>query len=175
MPQNLVIGAFGFGAILLVLGLVGGGFKLFGAEIPAGVSSISRKIAFGFGIVFVGGSLAVGLDIFSWQKARPPQSAPAAAPEKIVAANIYVHPSGSFERQGEVWVEYPPYASGKNFRFKEARRDSDYIYLSDETRHKENDPVRILYLRIPISGGMVQWSYPNPFEWQDLYPVSRKL
>jgi len=79
-----------------------------------------------------------------------------------------------FERQGEAWVEYPPYVPGQNFRFNEARRDDQYIYLYDKTRHKKNDPVRVLYLRLPITGGMAQWSYPNPFTWQDLYPVTPK-
>ena len=57
-----------------------------------------------------------------------------------------MHPTGSFERQGEVWVEYPPYGSGQNHRFKEARRDSDFIYLYDETRYEEGDPVRVLQI-----------------------------
>ena len=35
MPQNLSIAAFVLGAILLLVAIVGGGFKLFGAEIPA--------------------------------------------------------------------------------------------------------------------------------------------
>jgi len=86
-------------------------------------------------------------------------------------ADVFVHPAGSFERQGEIWVEYPPYSPGRNIKFKEAQRDDKFIYLYDETRHKENDPARIMYLRLPINGGMAQWSYPNPFIWQDLYPV----
>jgi hypothetical protein len=89
-------------------------------------------------------------------------------------ADVFVHPAGSVERQGELWVEYPQYAPGRNFKFKEARREGEFIYLYDETRHKENDPARIMYLRIPISGGMAQWSFPNPFVWQDLYPVTPK-
>jgi hypothetical protein len=98
---------------------------------------------------------------------QPPQP-------KTLASDVYVHPSGSFERQGEIWVEYPSYKPGHNFRFKEARRDDQFIYLYDETRHKENDPVRVFYLRLPVSGGMAEWSYPNPFQWQPLYPVTPK-
>ncbi|SDC68145.1 TIR domain-containing protein [Cupriavidus sp. YR651] len=91
-----------------------------------------------------------------------------------IVSNVYTHPAGSFERQGEIWVEYPPYSPGRNFQFKEARRDGEFIYLFDETRHKAGDPLRIMYLRLPIAGGMAQWSYPNPFIWQDLYPVTPK-
>jgi hypothetical protein len=102
----------------------------------------------------------------------PPPSTPKT--ETKPTADIFMHPSGRFERQGEIWVEYPPYAPGRNFKFKEARREAGFIYLYDETRHKENDPVRIMYLRLPINGGMAQWSFPNPFIWQDLYPVTPK-
>jgi len=90
------------------------------------------------------------------------------------AADVYAHPSGSFERQGEMWVEYPPYAPGRNFRFKETGRDDQFIYLYDETRHQGNDPVRVFYLRIPVSGGWAEWSYPNPLQWQQLYFVTPK-
>jgi hypothetical protein len=86
----------------------------------------------------------------------------------------YIYPSGRFEKQGAVWVEYPPYNEGKNLTFREAKSEGGYIYLYDETRHVENDPVRIFYLRIPIEGGMAQWSFPNPFVWKDLYPVRRQ-
>jgi len=96
--------------------------------------------------------------------------------EKLIAKievgfSTYVHPSGRFVKTGEVWTEYPPYAPGKHFTFKEARRDSDYIYLYDETRTKDGDPNRIMYLRIPVNGGWAQWSFPNPLEWRDLYIV----
>lgn len=102
----------------------------------------------------------------------PPPLSHKPVPTRV--ADVFVHAAGSFERQGEIWVEYPPYSPGTNFRFREARRDSEFIYLYDETRHKEGDPARIMYLRLPITGGMAQWSYPNPFIWQDLYPVTPK-
>jgi len=53
MPQSLAVGAFVFGAVLLIIGLVGGGFKLFGAEMPGGVSDRNRGVAFVLGIVFI--------------------------------------------------------------------------------------------------------------------------
>jgi hypothetical protein len=33
MPENLKIGAFVFGAILVLIALLGGNFKIFGAEV----------------------------------------------------------------------------------------------------------------------------------------------
>lgn len=95
-------------------------------------------------------------------------------PKHPGSADVYIHPRGSFERQGGTWVEFPPYSPGKYYSFKESHRDDKFIYLYDENRHKENDPSRIMYLRLPIAGGMAEWSYPNPFIWQALYPVSPK-
>jgi len=156
---------------------------LFGAEIPGGVSNRNRVIASILGCMLIGGLLLQGrffaptpspTETQIPKPLTPPPNEKSPSLSKPMGADVYIHPSGSFERQGEVWVEYPPYAKDRNFRFKEARRDDQYILIYDETRHKENDPVRVLYLRIPIAGGMLQWSYPNPFEWKDLYPVSPK-
>ena len=152
---------------MLLVALVGGGFKLFGAEIPGGVSGMNRKIALVLGLTFIVGALLS--DARQQRISGVDPSSP-----KPPAADVYEHASGSFERQGEIWVEYPPYAPGRNFRFKEARRDGQFIYLYDDSRHKENDPVRVFYLRLPVSGGMAEWSYPNPFQWQPLYPVTPK-
>lgn len=179
MPQNLSIAAFVLGAILLLVAIVGGGFKLFGAEIPSGISSGNRKAALIFGLIVL--TLALLPERQKPEPSSPPpkvenqQDIRPSSPRPPDVADVYVHPTGSFERQGEVWVEYPPYASGQNHRFKEARRDSEFIYLYDETRYEEGDPVRVFYLRLPISGGMSEWSYPNPFQWQSLYPVTPKL
>lgn len=92
----------------------------------------------------------------------------------VFVSNTYTHPSGQFDKQGEMWIEYPPYAIGNNFYFKEDHRDGKFIYLYDETRYKEGDPKRIFYMRIPISEGMAEWSYPNPFYWQPLYYTKRE-
>jgi len=91
----------------------------------------------------------------------------------VKAARIYVHASGSFEKQGDMWVEYPEYAPGEHYEFKELRRDNEYIYLYDETRRK--DPGRVMHLRIPIAGGIAQWSYPNPIQWIDFCAVEPKF
>jgi hypothetical protein len=184
MPQSLSIAAFVLGAILLLVALYGGDFKVFGAEMPGGVSGMNRKIALVLGLTFIVGAFFSDADQpnnsgVSSSLPKPPAAdvknsgVPPSLP-KPPAADVYVHASGSFERQGEIWVEYPPYAPGRNFRFKEALRDDRFIYLYDDTRHKENDPVRVFYLRLPVSGGMAEWSYPNPFQWQPLYPVRPK-
>ena len=81
------------------------------------------------------------------------------------AATVYIHPNGHFEKRGEVWKEHRKDAPDQPFSFKELRRDKDYIYLYDQSRKK--DSGRPMYLRIPIKGGVVQWTFPNPLAWED--------
>jgi hypothetical protein len=54
MPQTIEIGAFVLGAVLLLLALVSGGFKIFGAEISAAANKPARVIAFLLGLSFIG-------------------------------------------------------------------------------------------------------------------------
>ena len=86
----------------------------------------------------------------------------------------YSHATGYFSETKENWIEYPPYVTpyGKgNFTFIPNGVSGGYLYLVDPTRHLEADPNRPFTLRIPVEGGMIQWSFPNPWRWQDLYVV----
>jgi len=82
---------------------------------------------------------------------------------------VYVHPNGWFAQYDAIWKEHRKDIPDRPFIFKELRRDPDYIYLYDESRAKK--PGHPMYLRIPIAGGVVQWTYPNPLEWEDLLIV----
>jgi len=54
MPEDLKIGAFVFGAILVLIALLGGNFKLFGAEVAATISNrFLRFVAFALGTTFL--------------------------------------------------------------------------------------------------------------------------
>jgi hypothetical protein len=54
MPQSITIGAFIFGAILVLIAILGGNFKLFGAEIATTISNpFLRFLAFMLGVVFL--------------------------------------------------------------------------------------------------------------------------
>jgi len=57
MPNTIQIAAFVLGAVLLLLALVGGQFKIFGAEIQGMVGPWTRVIASMLGVAFV----AVGI------------------------------------------------------------------------------------------------------------------
>jgi hypothetical protein len=73
MPANIAIGAFVFGAILLLLALSSGGFKIFGAEMSAAEGRATRVVA---------GLCGISLLIFgAWQSLRqePPVVAAGAA------------------------------------------------------------------------------------------------
>lgn len=53
MPANLEIGFFVFGAVLILIGLVGGHFKIFISNIPGVANPFLRLVAFILGIAFV--------------------------------------------------------------------------------------------------------------------------
>ncbi|HEY1929086.1 MAG TPA: rhodanese-like domain-containing protein [Caulobacteraceae bacterium] len=57
MPQTLTIGIFVLGAVMLLLALVSGGFKIFGSEMPGVVNRSARVLAFLIGAGLVGFSL----------------------------------------------------------------------------------------------------------------------
>jgi Na+(H+)/acetate symporter ActP len=52
MPENIQIGAFVVGIVLGLVALLGGGFKIFGAEVPK-VGWIVRSIALPVGVIFL--------------------------------------------------------------------------------------------------------------------------
>jgi hypothetical protein len=54
MPETIETGAFVFGAVLVLLALVSGGFKIFGAEISGTAGKLGRVIAFFLGLIFLG-------------------------------------------------------------------------------------------------------------------------
>jgi hypothetical protein len=66
MPESLTIAAFVFGAVLILLSLVGGEFKLYGAEVSGKASKFGRVVAF---------ALGVGLIIMGLARDRPPNPA----------------------------------------------------------------------------------------------------
>jgi len=53
MPQSLDVAAFVFGAILILLSLVVGSFKLFGAEVQGTVGRLGRVVAFVLGLILI--------------------------------------------------------------------------------------------------------------------------
>jgi hypothetical protein len=57
MPQSITIAAFVLGAVLLLIGLLGGGFKIFGAEVSGNAGQGPRVAAGGLGALFI----AIGL------------------------------------------------------------------------------------------------------------------
>jgi PQQ-dependent catabolism-associated CXXCW motif protein len=57
LPQTLAIGIFVLGAVMLLLSVASGGFKIFGSEMPGVGSRTARIVAFVIGVVLLGFSL----------------------------------------------------------------------------------------------------------------------
>lgn len=53
MPQSITIAAFVFGAVLLLIALLGGSFKIFGAEVSGSAGKAGRTVAGLAGLVLV--------------------------------------------------------------------------------------------------------------------------
>lgn len=89
---------------------------------------------------------------------------------QISGAEEYTHATGRFERRADGgWDEYDETGQNIIYRFEETSRDGKYLYLVDRSRRK--DPGRPFTLRLPLAGGIAQWSYPNPYEWSDVTAV----
>ena len=84
MPETLSIGIFVLGAVMLLLALVSGGFKIFGSEMPGLSNPAARVIAFVIGAGLVGFSLYHFRDGTAGAKpqpaANPPQTTPVDTP-----------------------------------------------------------------------------------------------
>lgn len=72
MPQSLSIGAFAFGAVLILLSLGIGKFKLFGAEVEGKVGRVARVIALLFGVLLVLTGLSLNYERGSEPRAVDP-------------------------------------------------------------------------------------------------------
>jgi len=119
------------------------------------------------GAAMVAASLLIVIALGFWF-AMPPRVVALSTETPAQLPRKFIHATGSFERAGDTWVEYPPHQQG-NFRFISKGVVDGYLYLIDPTRVKDGDHNRAFHLRIPVKGGMVQWSWPNPYIWQDLY------
>ncbi len=66
MPENLVIGLFVFGAVLILFSLLGGRFKIFSVAVSSNISSPFIRI-----IAFVLGMLAKASELAYHSLGRP--------------------------------------------------------------------------------------------------------
>ncbi|MEM9272734.1 MAG: hypothetical protein AAGA80_07195 [Cyanobacteria bacterium P01_F01_bin.143] len=72
MPENLAIATFVFGAILILIGIIGGNFKLFGSEVSETISNRwLRFISFGLGTFFLVLALEIKLPVGSNSELTP--------------------------------------------------------------------------------------------------------
>ena len=84
LPQSIAIAAFVFGAILLLIALLGGGFKLFGAEIEEKAQKWTRVSAGCIGVLFILLGIGQGAGNGGGTPAAPQaSSAPSAASVRV--------------------------------------------------------------------------------------------
>jgi hypothetical protein len=85
----------------------------------------------------------------------------------------YDYESGYFAKLRDGWVEQK-YADRARFAtFKEISRDEQFIYLADANRSIDGR-VKTLYVRLPVHGGMSQYSWQLDGHWQNNFVVERK-
>jgi hypothetical protein len=72
MPQNITIAAFVLGAVLLLIAILRGGFKIFGAEVDGTPGRFGRIFAGLLGVILIG----IGLFSSLYKPSLPPTSGP---------------------------------------------------------------------------------------------------
>lgn len=82
MPQTLAIGAFVLGAVLLLIAVLKGGFKIFGAEVSSSAGTGGRLVAGVLGLVLI----VVGFALGHQEPASKPEAVVQAAPPGAGAA-----------------------------------------------------------------------------------------
>jgi hypothetical protein len=92
-------------------------------------------------------------------------------PDCITYSKTYRHAGGYFALENGEWIEYPSFRGKEHFKFREVRRDPEYVYLLNLTPRAGR--ASTMLLRFPVCGGTAQWTYQNPQQWTDLYTVWR--
>jgi len=114
----------------------------------------------------------VGCAFFDTPKTLPCLLRGECQPSIAIASDRYTYPGGVFERIAHRWIERKSSGPNAYAAFDEVNRDREYIYLVDRSRHGGTDVSNVMNLRLPLRGGIAQWSWQNPIVWVDLYVVS---
>jgi hypothetical protein len=131
MPESLNIAIFAFGAVLVLIGLLGGKFKLFGSEVSGTVGTAPRVASLFFGLALIGWGLLAEAKrpagvatepVLRREKSEPVQDTPrlpvetrpvaAAEPKPVPAVNL----SGMW--QDEMGTVYRINHHGTSFEFE---------------------------------------------------------
>lgn len=97
-----------------------------------------------------------------------PKPAPVESPKpnEAAAPTIYNEPTGArYVKTDSGWAEFAHPGDPAPFaRFVESYRNTEYVVLYDQSRD--------MYVRLPLKGGMANWSHTNPIVWTDMYYVT---
>jgi len=105
MPESLTIGAFVFGAVLILLSLVGGEFKLYGAEVSGKAGRLGRVVAFALGVMLIVFGLFRGDRPAKALTNRDDQQGPAAPPTPASAREKPFEPSPVQANFAGIWTD----------------------------------------------------------------------
>jgi|KBSMisStaDraftv2_1062788.scaffolds.fasta_scaffold55544_2 hypothetical protein len=123
MPQNIALAAFLFGAVLLLLALSSGGFKIFGAEMSSAGSRGARYIAGVAGAALLG----VGLFLSTHRDGSDDRTkTPTVAAVERAPSDTPIPPSRPSASPTE-----PPVASPKVLPAGVLRKDQDSVQILD--------------------------------------------
>jgi len=104
VPQSITIAAFVFGAVLLLIAILRGSFKIFGAEVAGTAGGFGRAFAGLLGVVLICvglfGSFDKSVDKASNQSAANPQSTNATNPQPVEPASRQPAPDTSKSSSG---------------------------------------------------------------------------
>lgn len=120
---------------------------------------------------------ALAVLVMFWQFNPPEALHTAIEPTPVTVPTPGTHYESStshFEKRSGSWIEQQKGAILPLAHFRELYVNTQYIYLVDDSRIKDGEKGNALNVRIPINGGMVQWSWENPVQWTDLKVVSRR-
>lgn len=127
MPNTITIGAFVLGAVLLLLGLAGGQFKIFSAEVNGRAGKFARTLAFVLGVLLVGFGLMRETGVISGAT-QSPDPRPDSATSKTVPSEA---------KQPAVIQEVVPNVAGRwhdgNGTIYDISQERDSFHFTAET------------------------------------------
>lgn len=182
MPSNIGVGAFVLGSVLLLIGLIGGKFTLFGVQIADGVGKSVRWTSGCLGVVLLAWALmppTAPLSPAPIQQAKPTTVADQSEPvSAVVPSSLQSSPSfgytfhengvtyhGTFEKQAaDAWSEYSDKPGDHSKQFHELSETQEWIVLRDEGRNMD--------VRIPVAGGVSQWQIIGSTGWNNMHIVA---
>lgn len=110
MPQSITIASFVLGAVLMLIALLGGGFKIFGTEVSSTAGTVQRIVAGGLGVPLI----VVGLlGSFDFATHQPVDVKPSSSASILPERNNNAEPASTTQRPSAE-VAHVPQSKGSD-------------------------------------------------------------